>query len=334
VKKIKRKVLVTVLALAVVLLATQIAAVVPVQAAPKENLDFALNIEGISVSYGPWGTYHAGPRGTEEANPDPKPLIQRTFHAKEVEFMFLYAELNIGDENYYLDTGSGWSIAGVWDFLCAGSFTHRYVIMQYGDMFGGFGTYPAEGNVVYYEQIFGAINRMTGEVVMNGVYYSDPDYTNPTGYTFTAALTIDPSDGSMDGILTSQDDLSFDSTSGAAVYVEKYFGIAEEHSFNFNWNTLTGQSKAEDTIIFYDSGGEVWGTLPVSVRDTIVYVFNEQGGLANLISEGNIFGKGTGALKDAKIAGTTSGEVAYWVGYVPVMGLTREGTITGWTTPP
>ena len=308
--------------------------IIPVHAAPKEKLDFELNIEGISVSYGPWGTYHAGPRGTEEANPDPKPLIQRTFHAKEAEFMFVSAQLNIGDETYYLDSGSGWNIAGVWEFQCAGSYNHRYVIIQYGDYFGGFGTYPAEGGVVFYEQILGMINRDTGDVIMNGVYYSDPEYTNPTGYTFTAALTIDPSDGSMDGVLTSQGDLPFVSTSGAAVNVEDYFDITEEHSFNFNWNTLTGQSKAKDTIIFYDSDGEtVWGTLPVSVRDTILYVFNEQGGLANLISEGNIFGHGTGALKDAKIAGTTSGEIAYWVGYVPIMGLTREGTITGWISP-
>lgn len=309
----------------------------PVEAVPKEKLDFSLYIQGISVSYGEWGTYHAGPRGTEDANPDPKPLIQRTFHAKAVEFMFVNAELNVGDETYYLDTGSGWSVSGVWEFLCAGSYAHRYVIIQDGEYFGGFGTYPAEGDIVYFEQIFGMIKRATGEIIMSGEYFLDPGYANPAGYSFTAALTIDPSDGSINGVLiepTGQAGLPFVSTSGAAVNVEKYFGIAEEHSFNFNWNTLTGQSKAKDTIIFYDANEEVWGTLPVSVRDTILYVFNEQGGLANLISEGNIFGKGTGALKDAKLEGVTSGQVAFWVGYVPIMGITREGTITGWTTPP
>ena len=308
---------------------------IPVHAIPKEKLDFELCIEGISVSYGPWGTYHAGPRGTEDANPDPKPLIQRTFHAKEVEFLFVSAQLNIGAETYYLDSGSGWNIAGVWQFLCAGSYTHRYVIIQYGDYFGGFGTYPADGNVVYFEQISGMIDRDAGTVMFNGVYYLDPEYTEPTGYTFTAALTINPADGSMDGVLTSQGNLPFVSTYGAAVDVDGYFGITEEHSFNFNWNTLTGQSKAKDTIIFYDSDGTtVWGTLPVSVRDTMLYVFNNQGVFANLLSEGNIFGQGTGALKEAKIAGTTSGEIAHWVGYVPIMGLTREGTITGWSSPP
>jgi len=326
-----------ILMLTIMLLAMLTLTIIPVQAAPKEKLHFELNIEGISVSYGPWGTYHAGPRGTEDANPDPKDLIQRTFHAKEAEFMFVSAQLNIEDETYYLDSGSGWNIAGVWEFLCAGSYTHRYVIIQYGNYFGGFGTYPAEDGFVYYEQIEGMIDRDTGDVIMHGVYYSDPDYTIPDGYEFTAALTIDPSDGSMDGALIEppyQVGYPFVSTSGAAVDVEGYFAITEEHSFNFNWNTLTGESKAKDTIIFYESDGEtVWGTLPVSVRDKIVYVFNEQGGLDDLLSEGNIFGHGTGALKDAKIAGTTSGEIAYWVGYVPIMGLTREGTITGWTSP-
>ena len=57
------------------------------------------------------------------------------------------------------------------------------------------------------------------------------------------------------------------------------------------------------------------------------------------LSEGIIFGKGTGALKGAKIMGTTSGI------HIPTFGnpevptdplpiitiLTREGTITGWT---
>jgi hypothetical protein len=313
-------------------------AAIPVQAVPKQKLDFELCIEGISASYGPWGTYHAGPRGTEDANPEPKPLIQRTFHAKEVEFIFVSAQLNIGTETYYLDSGSGWNIAGVWEFICAGSYTHRYVIMQYGDFFGGFGTYPADGDVIFFEQIEGMIDRDTGTVMFNGAYYLDPEYNETTGYTFTAALTINPADGSMDGTLSDSDGatgLSFVSTSGDAVDVDGYFGITEEHSFNFNWNTLTGQSKAKDTITFYGSDGmTVWGTLPVSVRDTFLYVFNNQGVFVNLISEGNIFGKGTGALKEAKIAGTTSGEVAHWVGYVPIMGLTRAGTIIGWTSPP
>ncbi len=220
--------------LTVMLLSILVLTIVPAHAAPKEKRDFELYIEGISVSYGPWGTYHAGPRGTEDDNPDPKDLIQRTFHAKAVEFMPLHLELNIAGEDPL-----------IWDFA--------------------------------------------------------------TGY--------------------------YD------------FGFVEEHSFNFVWKTLTGVSKANDTLIFYESDGTtVWGTLEISVRDKFVYVFDNQGGLADLVSEGNIFGKGTGALKDAKVAGTTSGSIAYWIPMqnpdtgewmdVQVMGLTREGTITGWTTPP
>jgi hypothetical protein len=340
--KIERKGLAIVLALAVVLLATQIVTVIPVQAAPKEKLNFQLYIEGIPVSYGPWGTYHGGPRGTELDNPEPKDLIQRTFHAKQVEFMFLNVKLTIGDETYYFDAVP--SITGEWEFLCAGSYTHHYTITQYGITFTGYGYNPATGPGTY-ELIYGIINPMTEEVIMNGVYYSDADYTNPTGYSFTAALTIDPADGSMDGVLISQYDLPFVSTSGAAVDARNDFDITEEHSFNFNWNTLTGACKAKDTLTFYEADGETgWGTLAISSRDKLVYVFNKEGGLEDLVSEGNIFGKGTDALKDAKVEGTTSGEIAYWIPMqnqdtgelmdVQVVGLTREGTITGWTTPP
>ncbi len=188
-----------ILMLTLMLLAMLTLTIIPVQAAPKTKLAFELYIEGISVSYGPWGTYHAGPRGTELDNPEPKDLIQRTFHAKEVEFMFLYVELNI-----------------------------------------------------------------EGEYPLTWVY--------------------------------GEEDNDFD--------------ITEEHSFNFNWNTLTGTCKAKDTITFYESDGEtVWGTLEVSARDKLYYVFDEFGGLADLLSEGNIFGKGTGALEDAKIEGTTSGHI-------------------------
>ena len=56
--------------------------------------------------------------------------------------------------------------------------------------------------------------------------------TNQHGYTFTAAITIDPSDGSMDGVLTSQNDLPFVSTSGAAVYSDG-FVFGSVFSFEF-----------------------------------------------------------------------------------------------------
>ncbi len=238
-KKVERKVLAVVLALAVVLLATQIVTVIPVQAAPKEKLGFQLYIEGVAVGYGPWGTYHAGPRGTEDDNPEPKDLIQRTFHAKAVQFLAFNVELTINGET---------------------------------------------------------------------------------------PLVYSPSEEKLD------------------------FVFAEKHSSNFNWATVTGTSKAEDTLIFYEADGTVWGTLEISVRDKIMYVPDEEGNPV-LVSEGNIFGKGTGALKGAKVEGATSGEdIGMWPVVdengepvydadgnrieLPIRGLTRSGTISGWTTPP
>jgi hypothetical protein len=84
--------------------------------------------------------------------------------------------------------------------------------------------------------------------------------------------------------------------------------------------------------------------------DKIRYVPDEEGN-PTLVSEGNIFGKGTGALKGAKIEGTTSGEdVDMWPAVdeignpinddevnqivLPIRGLTRSGKISGWTTNP
>jgi hypothetical protein len=239
VKEIKRKVLVIILALVVAMLAAQIIVVMPVQATPKEKLDFELYIEGVAMGYGPWGTYHAGPRGTEDDNPEPKDLIQRTFHAKQVNFVLFYAELTIGDET----------------------------------------------------------------------------------------LICSPLDEQFN------------------------FVFDEKHSFNFCWNTVTGTSKAKDTLTFYeDDGTTIRGTLEITVRDKIMYVPDEEGN-PTLVSEGNIFGKGTGALKGAKIEGTTSGEdVGMWPAVdengdpinddqgnqivLPIRGLTRSGKISGWVTIP
>jgi hypothetical protein len=95
---VKRKILVIVLALTIIMLSAQIMAVMPVLATPKEKLDFELYIEGVAMGYGPWGTYHAGPRGTEDDNPEPKELVQRRFHAKQVNFVRFYAELAIDSE--------------------------------------------------------------------------------------------------------------------------------------------------------------------------------------------------------------------------------------------
>jgi len=310
-----------ILMLTLMLLAMLTLAMVPVQAAPKEKLDFELYIEGISVSYGPWGTYHAGPRGTEEANPDPKPLIQRTFHAKEVQFMFLNVRLTIGDETYYFDAMP--SITGEWEFLCAGSYTHHYTITQSGITFTGYGYTPATGPGTY-ELIYGIINPMTGEVIMNGVYYYDSEYTNPTGYTFTAALTIDPTDGSMDGVLISQNNLPFVSTSGAAVYTNEDFDMSSIGNFNWNHNTHAGTFRTLYTLEFEDGDIEL---LALEKGDAM---FN---------FEGTFVGHGTGELKGVKVTGTTEGHI---IGMLPVfdedgnqvmtplMQFTVAGTIMGW----
>lgn len=314
-----------ILMLTIMLLAMLTLAMVPVQAGPKTKLDFTLYIEGAVIGWGE-GTVAGPKKSAGEDYP-----IQKTFHAKATDFAISLAIITIGDETYHFDAMPEWNITGEWDFLCDDFYTHRYTITQTGGTFTGEGTYPAEGTVVYYELIYGTINSVTGQVIMHGEYYSDADHTSPIVYTFTAAITIDPFDGSMDGILTSQNDLSFVSTSGAAVDVEDDFDITKEHSFNFNWNTLIGTSKAEDTITFYD-GMEVRGTLEISVRDKVNYGTEPP----PPTSEGIFFGKGTGALKGVKIEGTASGThipINYPDDPLPVLCyLTREGTITGWPT--
>ena len=107
------------------------------------------------------------------------------------------------------------------------------------------------------------------------------------------------------------------------------FEFDEEHSFNFNWNTLIGTSKAKDTITFYDSG-KVWGTIEILVIDKMNF------GDMPPSSEGFITGHGTGALKDVKIKGTAVGTHIpnSMVEPLPIWTiLDREGTIWGWTSP-
>lgn len=210
-----------ILMLTLMMMAMLTLTIIPVQAAPKEPLDFELHIEGMAIGWGEWGSYHAGPRGTEAENPT-KDLIQRTFHAKATDFVIDSVELTIDNQ-----------------------------LMKWG--------------------------------------YDTEDY---------------------------------------------YFEITEEHSFNFNWNTFIGPSKAKDTIIFYEPGTTtVWGTLEISVREKMNF------GTMPPTSEGFIIGKGTGALKGVKIEGTTNG-VHIPLGDpsgnpLPIVTiLDRVGTITGWTPPP
>jgi hypothetical protein len=119
---------------------------------------------------------------------------------------------------------------------------------------------------------------------------------------------------------------------GSFEMTEGDFDISEDQSFNFNWATMAGTSKAKDTITFSD-GEEVWGTLEISVREKMNFATMPPS------SEGIIFGKGTGALKGVKIEGTTTGI------HIPQGDpsgdplpidtmLTRVGTISGWTSPP
>jgi hypothetical protein len=90
VKKIERKVVVMVLALAIVMLTAQTLAVMPVQAAPKEKLYFKLYMEGYS-EYGE--NYHSSPKKALGMDyPD-----QKTFHVKEGPSTILYANITIGE---------------------------------------------------------------------------------------------------------------------------------------------------------------------------------------------------------------------------------------------
>ena len=129
-----------------------------------------------------------------------------------------YYEIRVGDDKtYYYTPMPVWSISGDWEFLVNGVYTHKYTITQTGNAFTGSGVHPASGPVTYYELVSGTINQISGAVIMEAVYYSDSGHTIPTGYTFTAELTINPIDFSMDGILSSQSDLPIVSTSGASV---------------------------------------------------------------------------------------------------------------------
>ena len=310
-----------ILMLTLMLLAMLTLSIIPVQAAPKEPLDFELQYWGpMTTEFG--GKSHGGPVGTEGLDYP----TQRTFHGRDVTHGVFVATITIDGEEYHF-VAAEWSITGEWDFLCAGSYTHRYTITQTGDTFTGFGTYPAEGTVVYYELISGTINPITGQVTMNAVYYWNSDYTGPTGYTFTAALTIDPTDGSMNGILTSQNNLPFVSTSGAAVdEAENDFTIEATGSFEFNHNTrrkentATGTFRNKETITFTHIPD---GTIELLVVNKIVFTFDGDV-IVGMASEGSIVGHGTGALKGVKIVGTTSGDPF-------IEGWSRKGTITGWS---
>ena len=309
-----------ILMITVMLLAMLTVAMVPVQAAKKDKLDFELQYWGpMTTEFG--GKSHAGPVGTEGQDYP----TQRTFHGRDITHGVFVAIITIDGEEYHF-VAAEWNINGEWEFLCADTYTHQYTITQTGNTFTGEGTYPAEGTVVYYELISGTINPITGQVTMNGVYYSDSGHTNPTGYTFTAAITIDPSDGSMDGILTSQGDLSFVSTSGEAIdEAENDFDIEVTGSFEFNHNTLrkdytaTGTFKNKETITFSEGN-----TIELLVVKKIVFAFNTEYEIIGMTSEGSIVGHGTGTLKGVKIVGTTTGD--------PFMyGWSRVGTIMGWS---
>jgi hypothetical protein len=90
VKTVRRKLLAIVLALAIVMLAAQTLAVIPVQAAPKEKLYFKLYMEGYS-EYGE--NYHSSPKKALGMDyPD-----QKTFHVKEGPATILYANITIGE---------------------------------------------------------------------------------------------------------------------------------------------------------------------------------------------------------------------------------------------
>lgn len=329
-----------ILMLTLMLLAMLTLAMVPVQAAKKEPLDFELYIEGVTMGYGEEGTYHAGPRGTELDDLTKPDLIQRTFHAKASNFVVFYAELSIeGEETYYFDARPEWSLIGDWvlefDLDPPGGtlYIHDMSITDEDDVsFSGTGAYPTGGP---YTITWG----VTGTKGSNGVSITALIEYDGSSYYVNAIGTI-AEDGTMSGTWSNPSQSgTWQSTSGNAVYVEDDFAISEEHSFNFNWNTLTGTTKAKDTVIFYELDGvTVWGTLEVSARDKIHYILDNDDNLEDLASEGNIFGHGTGALKGAKIEGATSGHIKEWKElfpdvWVPVIALTREGTITGWTSP-
>ena len=298
------------------LLAMLTVAIMPVQAAPKTKQNFELVYTSPApIDYG--DASHASPVWSlGPDNPD-----QKVFHAREIVHQISSATITIGDdENYQL--WSGWSITGDWEFLCAGIYTHQYTITQtVGNTFTGFGTYPSVADPTTYEVVYGTIDPMTGDVIMIGVYYSDPARTVPTGYTFTAVLTIAP-DGSMTGALTSGH--SFVSTSGKAIYIENDFAMEAIGAFNYIWNTGTGTFRTEQTLVFDE------GTIELLVLEKCDAMYN---------FEGTFVGHGTGGLKGVKITGTTVGGIVGMTQVLdaennPVMtfvlGFTVTGTIMGW----
>jgi len=310
----------------VMMLAIFAVSIMPVFAAPKTKKNFEL----IYTSPHPLDfgdESHASPVWAVDTLPDFE-LYQKTFHARQFDHTITSAILTIdGNEKYQLWTG--WSITGNWEFICAGIHTHQYTItqLQLGEgifTFTGFGTYPSVESPTIYEVIYGQINPISGEVVMIGVYYSDPLFNEPTGYTFTAALTIDPTDGSMDGVLISQNNLPFVSTSGAAVYTNEDFDMSSIGNFNWNHNTHAGTFRTLYTLEFEDGDIEL---LALEKGDAM---FN---------FEGTFVGHGTGELKGVKVTGTTEGHI---IGMLPVfdedgnqvmtplMQFTVAGTIMGW----
>jgi hypothetical protein len=89
-----------ILMLTLMLLVMLTLSIIPVQAAPKEKLDFKLYHEGPpAFDYGPKS--HAGPVGSEDGAENPKEWVQRTFHAREGAYTIWFANLTIGDVDYF-----------------------------------------------------------------------------------------------------------------------------------------------------------------------------------------------------------------------------------------
>lgn len=101
------------------------------------------------------------------------------------------------------------------------------------------------------------------------------------------------------------------------------FTFSSEGVFDFNWKSMMAIVRLRETITFTG----IDGTIELSVVDRLDYI--------TLNCEGTIEGHGTGALKDVKICGTTSGymsgvmEVLPGV-WMPVLTFDRVGTIMGW----
>ena len=103
------------------------------------------------------------------------------------------------------------------------------------------------------------------------------------------------------------------------------FTFSSEGVFDFNWKSMTAIVRNRETITFND----VDGTIELLVVDRLDYI--------TLNCEGSIVGHGTGALKDVKICGTTSGYMSGMMEvlpdvWMPVLTFDRVGTIMGWPT--